>query len=295
LSGSYEDPLDGVVTVGAGQLPLSLDDVQVAPNGQWLALDSSSAGSEIHAIDPVSGDRTVVYAQAALAGTTAADGDGPGICKIDGLSLQVAGHVPTTPNTGAANFVVAADGTIYARASRGTNELEGVVALKDGACTVLSLYSAAQVEAFNVAGGPSVNTYYAWLVEDGDRLLSASSQVHLHAIAKATGARSTVSAHNPDGMLGSGPMLGDDYAVLSGDGATLFTTGPDTEGGVVAVELATGDRTLFPRVKIDSAATAASKGPLELHPTLDGVLIVAPEGGLMFFEPATGNYMNFSR
>ncbi|MEJ7733194.1 MAG: hypothetical protein WKG00_28870 [Polyangiaceae bacterium] len=50
----------------------------------------------------------------------------------------------------------------------------------------------------------------------------------------------------------------------------------------------------FAPIQVESGFSD-TEGTLKAHPTLDGVLVVGVEGGVLLFEPATGNYNNFSR
>ena len=299
LSGHYADPLQGPKEAGAGPQPTSFDAVKVGLDGKWIALDNITSGAEIYEVDPTTGDRTVLYPQEVLEGGDASDANGTGICKAGPYTLQVAANVSTSESTGGAtNFVIAADGTIYARAersgtSRETLNLEALVALKGGACTVLALSSTFKPE-LAVGQGPPIQVNINWIVDDGDRLLVPETSFTYQAIDKATGNRSTVSSALPGNMLGAGPELGDSFALLSPDGATLHTVGYEAGTGITDVDLASGDRTLFARQTRSSEFVVSTLGPIFAYPKLADVFLVAPEGGVMLFEPKTGNYMNFS-
>lgn len=301
LSGHYNDTLDGAVEVGAGEQPSSLDAVKVLPNGKWVALDNIAGEAEIYEIDPATGDRTVLYTQEQLVGDITSDGEGgSGVCKVDGwVSLGVGHNHATTEATGAATtLLVGADGTLYLRAERfGTPtqdlNIAAIVGLKDGACSIVTLWSG-DVPAVNVGTGPDIFFPYNWLIDDGDRILAQRGSFLLHAIDKATGNRSIVSAAIEGSERGSGPELGDSYALLSTDGATLHTVGSEIGEGMVDVTLATGDRVPHGFLALDNVGAFRTRGPIFPYPKIPGVFMIAPEGGVILYEPRTGNFNNFS-
>ncbi|MEQ1500960.1 MAG: hypothetical protein ABMB14_01955, partial [Myxococcota bacterium] len=289
VSGRYEDVLQGIVEVGAGPFPSDLSDVQRGPDGMWYALDSSVSGAEIYRIDPASGARTVIYEQRKL------DAYGAPICQVGGYGLDVGWSIPSSPQDGSANLVVGPDGTLYLRGARGGTPSEllgikGVVALRDGGCRVVTAYSIERPLDLGVGAGPAMADDYPWLVLDGDRILAATGWTQLQSIDLATGQRTAVSSSDPDALLGVGPDLGDDFAVLGADGA-LWTAGPYTEE-FVRVDLTTGDRAEY--AMIGGPYTFADDGPMIPHPDLPGVFLVMYEG-VSLVEPATGNSNVLSR
>jgi hypothetical protein len=286
LSGRYEDTFQGLQEVGSGELPTSLDTVQLAPDGSLIALDNLSDAAEIYRIDPDSGDREVIYQQERL------DAGEDAVCSFDGYPLYVGWELSDSMT----NLVVGEDETLWLNAglfNDGQQDvgIQALVALHDRSCEVVTAYSYIFPADIGVGGGAALNDPLPWLVRDGDRILAVPDWRRVLAIDLQSGQRSLLSVNDEDSPLGEGPRLGDEYAVLAPDGA-LMTDGPEVPAGFVRVDLETGDREHFGALA--GPFTFADTGPMFPHPTLEGVYIIAWQG-LVLFEPETGNSNVLSR
>lgn len=294
LSGKINDTLNGIQTKGSGDAFTSLDDVEVAPNGKWWALDSISAGAMIFEVDPATGNRTDLFTQDQLSRDK-------GICKLNNQGFALGfGSNGNSFTSGLANMVVEPDGTIYIRGGdaydSAVREIDwyGIAALKDGACKIVSAYSSKN-DAYNVGQGPTFNDMLNWLGKTPDgKLVAGLSQYYLYSFDPATGDRTMISSADPGAQLGTGDLMGDSFVTPTADGKTLFTVGKfnnSTFGGTTSVDVATGNRTT-----LAPAAGPQKNGDEGLMvPYMDGIYVMASLGMVTLFEPASGNSMFLSR
>jgi hypothetical protein len=294
LSGVVQDPLTGAQHAGTGDALTSVDDVQRAPNGMWWELDSISDAAMLHEIDPATGDRTVLYTPEQLGLATSS-------CTLQGRPLQVGGDGRVFGRP--ANMVIHPDRKIYLTADRSFDTSPGqpeidvaaIVELDGAACRVVTAFSPKD-STLAIGSGPGIYDSYGWLTERNGALVSDLASQYLHAIDIATGNRTMLASADPDALLGTGGKFGGGFTALAADGNTVLVTGnSETEafGGIVAIDLRTGDRTTnAPDAGPQLNAKAANMLP---HPTLENVYVMPGQGMITLYEPATGNSIYLSR
>lgn len=287
VTGFLDDRLRGELRAGSGpEFPGALMDVDRGPDGRWYALSiytpSTTSGlpaasSTVFRIDPSTGAREVV----------AQDSTASPLCSVSGSrSLGFGRFVPATGWTGMAPLVVGADGSLFSRLEATAERLFGVGSLRDGSCRVVSLYDSSGDR--DIGSGPASADVYRSMTSIGGRLYATvGTNVDLLEIDPTTGNRRLISS--ADERVGRGPALLDEAIQASSDGRTIYMAGDgrDVPSGLLAVDVATGDRTAL-RV-LGGPLTAGNTRAVFEHPTQRDVLVVLQPMSVALYETTTGN------
>ena len=252
---------DRTVLGGAGPALVEPTDIRSLPPGGAAGLDGrllvvDRGLSALLAVDPVSGDRTVV--------SDGAVGAGPAFSDPAGLAVDPAGAVAWVTDIGASTVVE--------------------VDLATGDRTVLS--------GGGAGSGPALDRPVRAVLEPADppRLLVLDEGLlAVVGVQVGAGAGSGDRAILSDSVTGAGdPFLSFGAAALDAALSGLVVCDP-VAGQVTSVDLASGDRSLL-------SGDEAGFGPRLLGPTGlaarvdgDGLYLVTGEGAALLLEPTTGD------
>jgi hypothetical protein len=257
LSGVYRDPRTGPTTVGAGDPIDGVFDVRAGPDG-WYA----RVADTIVRVDPATGDRTVVWTDAAPCVEY--------LSNLRSLAVDEAG-------TAYVHFFGMSAGA----------ESAGIGAIRDGACTTVTRSSTDP--SLVVGGGLDVNG------EGWGSLHYGTGKVHalfleslVLEVDVATGDRRAITS----AAVGSGPVAGGTGMAV---GERSIWTVSSEALQVVEIDRATGDR-IAREPHPDTPFARVLRGPSRvwIHP--NGVtLVLAFTDTLFLFDPPTGNDHVLSR
>ena len=243
VSGQYQDPRDGVVTVGAGPRLFNVMDVEDGPDGSYYALSvpTESYRLEIVRVNPQTGDRALVWRGSDPTFAHCESGDPQ---RPNGVQVHERG------------FEVDAQGRFLLAFRNTSPNGEGVGVIRIGAqgnsCEFITrsgslganAYAGAPVgEGFVVDRG-----YYAGFELLNGRLYALSDGFKaVIEVDLATGRRARVSsASTSTGVLGSGPVnvegMGNRWLTWDATRNIMWSTGRYSVRQMIAVDLPTGDR-----------------------------------------------------
>lgn len=275
LSGKLNDPVNGELSKGNGPPGKSLNqirDVTPGPNNTWLAMTAKNlqANRTIFSINPVTGDRTVLFDSA---NTPCTGIGGGGTVMFDYSSGLTAGP----------------DGAIYVALNHMPQlSGKGIAKIVGGKCSVVTL-SGASNTSNNRGGGPNVIGSFLYNITYRNNalyLLQFNTHPSIVSIDPTTGNRTMVSVA-PD--KGTGPELATDSMAFAPDG-TIWTYNASRNGlyGLVSVDPASGNRTRSePKGGPARWARGADRG-IWVHP--DGKHLLLQYGNaIIIYDPATGN------
>lgn len=293
ISGTAHDPRTGAQMVGDGPLPGHFYDVQPGPDG-WVALIDTGDIRSFHLmnIDPATGARTMPE-------NDLADGEWPG-CSTSALMDATAYPYWTAYVTGngdaGPSLTVADDGTVFLPISAGptcagdNGDIEGIIAIHDGECRVVSLASHFQDRCTEIAvgSGPSFASMRTIRWHDG-KIYAAQIDGSLMMIDAATGDREFVASDR----VGTGVPIADAGQLAFGPDGTLWAildARADGSGGfqIGTVDYAsTGDRVTTP------ASLSNPYPSIYPHPS-EPLVFAADDDVVWILDPASGNRNVFS-
>jgi hypothetical protein len=288
VSGAYEDPATGLMTMGTGPAFKNVIDVKRGPDMNLYALSvpSVTADLSIVRVDPANGNRTVVWtARNAMFGQCAS-GD-PGVSRP-----YITYHDRV--------FGVSPAGEFYLgfRGSGFTSEGVGLVRISATGqqCTFVTRSGAGSLNAFallQIGTGYVVDRgYYAGLTQHNGQLYVLHDTVKaLFRIDPMTGNRTRASgAGTAYGILGNGPInfggIGERWSLWDATRNVMWTSGTINFRSLVAVDLTTGDRTQA------YCSTSGGSDPPNAWRTLclQGVLAAGFQNwGGMFLDPVSND------
>ncbi len=305
LSGEHLSAGGAPAEVGAGHRLTNVIDVQRGPDGTLYVWSGTNVMGEIVAVDPATGDRTLVWQR---------DGAGFAVCDNgrDGKSVQ----------TRADGFAIDAAGAFYLGFSNTSPVGEGLGVIRisgTGAQQTCQYVTRAGTMAGNAMAGTSVGAGWAFTsgvltgfgLHDGKLLALNAFDLTLYAIDLATGDRARLTGASTANPLGSGPTgssgVGHRWVKWDAARARYWTVGRQGGTQVVLVDPATAAR-----VALSCNDAPADPGLACISGSLDsglsqnyGGFWFAPDDadrvyfshdgmGLVVLEVSTGNSMIFS-
>lgn len=302
VSGSYDDPASGPVTVGAasavdggpGPDLDGIEDVQPEPSGKWLAYIQKPMTDELMRlqlveIDPANGNRSLVWeAQEA----TTPNNELPCLNGSTSVILQ--------PN--ATSLAVGSDGAAYLPVNDPTGAGRGLIRIKDGQCSVVSMTDGNVTAGSGIANpqGDLVSARYA----GGKVYVLNDLDVSLLSIDVTTGARVRISSSDAQNELPASQTtlvpLGTSSLALSGS-AILTAGDPSSYFNIASVDPTTGLRTGY---QVTATASNGNVGPVSLAQESSpfvypypgsSLFVITLETGVVLYDPTTNDSNLLSR
>ncbi len=252
VSGTYQDPRLGMMTVGTGPTIRHVYDAAKGPDGAYYFFATVSThmtstwgsslidDSVILRVDPATGNRTEVldFAQMSTACMTT------GGTRLYPNDVLVVGG----DNQDYLTFDIASDGAFYVSVGRdmgGSRKWGGVARFRGGQCHIVSLFDTMGTD--NVGTGIELPTGAPAVIRlAGDHLYAVPASVYsIVQIDIATGNRMLIStADTHVAAVGTGPGIHPDYMFVGADGSIWTSGGGDiTMSSLTRVDPATGNRT----------------------------------------------------
>lgn len=286
VSGAFDDPATGLTTTGTGPAFANVIDVKrgVGPELYVLSVPGSSFNLEILRVDPVTGNRTLVWR-----GRDAAFGQ---CASGDSSRPSVTYHERVFGLTATGDFYLGFRGAGF------TSEGVGLVKVSANgqACSFVTRSGAGSLNAYaylDIGQGFAVDRgFYAGLSEQSGQLYVLHDTIKaLFRIDPATGNRTRVSgAGTAYGILGDGPInlggIGERWTQWDSTRNVMWTSGVLNYRSLVAVDLTTGDRT-----QAYCSTTGGVDAPNAWRQLcLSGVLAAGYQNfGGLFLDPVSGD------
>ncbi len=242
FSGTYDDPSNGYTTVAAGDPFVNVMDIKLGADGSLYAVGASSdiAAPKVWKIDPVTGDRTLLFDEATADPTT--------LCA-NGSTLPGKKVIQMVPE----GWAMDASGNFYFAyinmPGRGVVKFGKDFAKCEFLTMVPDLNQSTTMKTAIGTGYDSIQFEMRAFEIIADKLY-AVADTKLIEVDLATGARKLISNAKDIGGLGGGPInaegLGDRWSKWDPYRNVLWTHGISGGNGAIAVDLTTGDRTTWP-------------------------------------------------
>jgi hypothetical protein len=274
LSGKYEDPAEGTVSVGEGPTLNEVFGVTHSKSGKLLATVKHKATDYgIVSIDPANGNRTEVLT---FEGSRA---------PCDGLGEGLEGDVLFAHRSGLAE---GPDGELYVHFSKDLGS--GIARIDaDKKCKVLTYTSSDPNQ--NVGEGANVpnSEYNNLTLHDGFIWSTLFVGESVLKIDIKTGKRTKISSSFGGGSIGEGPKLGTQSIGFDGD--KVWTAGDGQDINIVFIDTADeGKRTLLSESVAGGPLVSSVSGTPGLWPVPGTRFIVTEVGNaIVVFDPQNNN------
>lgn len=242
VSGAAVDPVQGTIEVGTGPAFVNIMDMEVGADGMLYAMGATSeiAPPKLWRVDPVSGDRTLLFDEATAAAETLC----PNGSTIAGKKVvQMIGEGWAMDPAGNHYFaIIGMPGPSIVKLSPDFSSCEYL--------TRISSEAQSSTLKENVGGGYDIIQFDFRAFEIlGDKLYAVSDKLFIE-VDLATGNRKLISKADSVGGLGSGPInaegLGDRWTRWDPWAEVFWTVGVSGASAAVSVDPKTGNRTTWP-------------------------------------------------
>lgn len=242
ISGAYDDAMAGYTVRGTGPALANVVDVQGTASGLFaLSVGAQSIALEIHRIDVVTGDRTVVWRSR---------DSGYGQCASgDPARATVTYHERVFGLDANGDFILAF------RGAGPYSEGVGLVRItaSGAGCSFVTRSGAASLNQYfnaDVGGGPLVDRgFYSGFAQQGGAIYVLNdAALALFRVDPMTGQRTRVSSASTSlGVIGAGPTnlggIGQRWLTWDSQRNFMWATGVQSYRALTAVDLSNGDRT----------------------------------------------------
>jgi hypothetical protein len=283
ISGKYEDPAQGTVSVGAGPSLYYPYDVKRLADGSLVVASSDPQGTiALLKVDPTSGDRASLWSS-----------DATGTASCGKLAKKVLFSVQRSRGV-----AIGASGEYYLGFEYMTDAgpLEGVARIDPAkGCDVVTLAGKATgATADDVGSGPALYALTRGLdYGAGGVWLVAFEEYSIFKVDPTTGKRTRVSSSYGATQVGDGDAeIGRNSITLDQAANVVWTAGATNTGSLflTSVDVTTGNRTDRMAAGTYGPVTGTSGGNPYVW-TIPGSSYLAVEQGeaIMVFDPASGN------